>query len=146
MRLRVIPILALFFASSVLAQSEVRVDEDHMQIGDSAKAKLAYVAAAGPTLSLDFTGYKFSLWPKEDPAPDFVSVIAGKDQYYIPLVPGKTRYLISSETAKPRDGARPFAGFTHGSQVMVAIGKRRYDSAKREDVLRVHWLGMVEIK
>jgi hypothetical protein len=139
-------ILALVLASSAMAQSEVRVDDDHMQIGDHAKAKLSYAVAAGPALWLDFTGYRFSLWPKEEPPPDFISVVVGKGRYFVPLVHGKTRYLISNETAKSSDSVLPFPGFTRGTEAMVAIGRRRYDPVKREDVLRVHWLGMVEVK
>ncbi|WP_255357312.1 hypothetical protein [Duganella sp. Root1480D1] len=40
----------------------------------------------------------------------------------------------------------PFPGFAKNKKIMLAIGKRRYDAAKKEDVLRVHWLGMVEAK
>jgi len=146
MRLLVTVFFSLL-AASAFAQSEVRVDDDHMQIGDNAKAKLHYSVSAGPALLLDMSGYKFSLWPKEEPEPDFISVmISDKHQYYVPLSPGKTRYLISTETARPREGMLPFPGLVKGKQVMIAIGKRRYDSAKREDVLRVHWLGMVEVK
>ncbi|WP_255357004.1 MULTISPECIES: hypothetical protein [unclassified Duganella] len=41
---------------------------------------------------------------------------------------------------------RPFPGFAKGKRIMLAIGKRRYDAAKKEDVLRVHWHGMVDVK
>lgn len=147
MRLIATTILGLLLTASAFAQGEVRVDEEHMQIGDNARAKLMYSVPAGPAIQLDMTGYKFSLWPKEEPAPDSISVmISDRHQYYIALVPGKTRYLISGDTARPREGMLPFPGFIRGKQVMLAIGKRRYDPARREDVLRVHWLGMVEVR
>jgi hypothetical protein len=139
--------LWLFFSVSLtFAQGEIRVDDEHMQIGDNAKSKLTYSIAAGAALVVDLSSYKFSLWPKEEPAPDFISVLYDENQYYIPLAKGQTRHLISRDTAQPRPGGPLFSGFKQGKKIVVAIGKRRYDSAKKEDVLRVHWLGMVEVK
>jgi len=60
-------VLAFSLGSPAFGQSEVRVDDDYLQIGDNAKVKRMYQVAPAPFLSLDFTGYRFSLWPKEDP-------------------------------------------------------------------------------
>lgn len=139
-------LLAAFLNPKSMTQGEIHVDDDHMQIGDNAKSKLTYVVAPSDAVWLDFTRYRFTLWPKEEPAPDYISVYVGEHQYYIPLEDGKTRYLISRETATAREGGHLFPGLVLGSQVMIAIGRRQYDSAKREDILRVHWLGMVEVK
>lgn len=145
MRLLAITLISTLLATPAFAQSEVKVDDAHMQIGDN--ANLIYSVSAGPAIVIDMTGYKFSLWPNEEPAPDFISVIISDNhQYYVPLSQGKTRYLISGETAKPGRGMLPFPGFAKNKKIMLAIGKRRYDTAKKEDVLRVHWLGMVQAR
>ena len=136
------------WTSSAFAQSRLlKVDDLHMQIGDNATTKKIYTAPPGPSLSLDLTGYKFSLWPKEEPGPDTIEIIiSDREQFYIPISAGQTRYVLSSENLRAREGIGSFKGFVVGQRVLVAIGKKRRDSIKNEDILRTHWLGIVDIK
>ena len=141
-------LVALFFAVSVVAADNVvKVDHAHMQIGDNASSKLSYSISPSPEIILDLGAYKFSLWPKDEPAPNTISVvISDNQQYYLTLQDGKKRYSLSRSTLAPRHGALPFREFTSGQKFMIAIGRLRVDHAKQEEVLRVHWLGQVDVK
>jgi hypothetical protein len=141
-------IVAVCVATYAGAQtSEVRVDDSHMQIGDQAREKRVYTVPTGPSFVLDLGTYRFSLWPESEPAPDTISIIVSEQhKYYLPLVAGQTRYLVPGQSLTAGAAKLPFVGFKSGQRIMIAIGKRRYDIAKREDILRVHWLGMVEVR
>ncbi|SFN99444.1 hypothetical protein SAMN05660284_02683 [Formivibrio citricus] len=137
----------VFAVSAMAAGNVVLVDHAHMQLGDNATSKLSYSVSPSSEIVLDLGNYKFTLWPKSEPAPDSVSVvIADNQQYYLQLQPGKKKYSLSRSTLTPRAGSIPFSSFASGQQIMIAIGRLRIDHIKKEEAFRVHWLGLVDVK
>lgn len=143
----VLGLMAWLLSSPVLAQSPIiRVDQGHMQIGDKATSRIEYSVSAGSEIVVDLNDYEFTLWPASEPPPDTIAVIISDDQQYnVALIAGKSRYTLSSKSMIPRADSAPFGGFIAGQQLMLAIGKRRDDADAGEDVLRVHWLSLVNV-
>ena len=140
--------LALAFFSLSLGAAEhsvIMIDEAHMQIGKEREGP-AYSVAPSTALVVDFTAYHFSLWPDPtEPQPDTVGVaVSDARQYYFAIPPGTRRLVLDASNARPLHGSEPWRGIASGERAILTIGKLRIDNARSEEVLRVHWLGLVD--
>ena len=142
----------LTFLSSLLAWSigsaappVVVIDEAHMQLGKETEAPPLSIPAAN-SLVVEFSGYVSSLWPDlGEPAPDTIGIAISEDRkYYFALSVGQTRKEFNGSTARPLAGSKPWSGMRAGERAMLMIGKLRVDPISSEEVLRVHWLGLVD--
>ena len=141
----------LLLAASVSVGAEERavilIDEEHMQIGRDDEAP-SYVVRSSAVIVVDFTAHQFNLWPDpSEPPPDTIGVaVSDTRQYYFSIPAGSRRVELSASMARPLHGSEAWSGLASGERAILTIGKLRVDHARSEEVLRVHWLGLVDAR
>jgi hypothetical protein len=122
------------------------VDPEHAQVGQpkgKKGAKYALPPAAAITLDARHFDFSRSLYPQTRPTAVQL-VVDNKRQYSAAWNPSGLVEL-SRETLTPMNGSLPFAGLRAGDQAIVAIGEQRLDRETREIVLKVLWVGLIEV-
>ena len=118
-----------------------------MQIGKEDEAP-PYVVSSSTALLVDFNDYKFTLWPDPtEPPPDTIGVaVSDTRQYYFAIPSAVRRVMLDETSARPLPGSQPWQGLATGERAILTIGKLRVDPTRAEEVLRVHWLGLVDAR
>lgn len=125
----------------------ILIDEEHMQIGREDEAP-SYVVPPSELIVVDFTAHQFNLWPDpSEPPPDTIGVaVSDTRQYYFSIPAGSRRLELRASTPRPLHDSDAWRGLASGERAILTIGKLRVDDARSEEVLRVHWLGLVDAR
>jgi hypothetical protein len=144
---RSILFLVLFlFGTLVIADPVlIKVDEAHSQIGGAGENATKYKFQPFTTITIDYDGYVFDIWGQPE-TPDTLSVVIDNTrQYYLKLDPKSKKHTFSGNDFIPKSGAPVFSGLSLGDTAMLALGNLKIDSIKKEEKLRVQWVGMLEV-
>jgi hypothetical protein len=123
------------------------VDSAHSQVGQpDGKEGLKYVLAPTTAVTLDARQFDFSHSLYPNTRPSAVQLVIGNQRQY--SAPWKPSGLVelSQKTLSRVNDSPPFAGLTPGDKAIVAIGEQRLDAMKQEIVLKVLWVGLIEVK
>ena len=125
----------------------ILVDPAHSQVGQpDGKQGINYSLPPSPTLVVDARAFDFtkSLYPKV--RPNAIQLIIGKDRQYSATWDHSGRNTLSASTLTPMNDAPVFGGLRKGDRAIVAIGEQRLDPTKKEIVLTVLWVGMIDVR
>jgi len=125
------------------------VDDQHWQtVRVNNQTPLEYSISNRLGFRISTQGYVFKL--PDDAGfdhPNVIQIVAGKNQLYaIAFEKDRSLYLIDSANLVPLYGSKPFAGFTSGQKVIIAIGHLVPSSDDHPNPkITVLWAGVVNI-
>jgi hypothetical protein len=123
------------------------VDQEHSQIGQpEGKEGVKYLLAPVARLSLDARQFDFSRSLFPGTKPTAVQLVLGKQRQYAARWDPSGLVELSQRTLTPMNDSTPFAGLAAGDQAIVAIGEQRTDEKTQEIVLKVLWVGLIDVK
>jgi hypothetical protein len=125
------------------------VDDQHWQtVRVNNQTPLEYSISNRLGFRISTQGYDFKL--PDDAGfdhPNVIQIVAGKNQLYAKAFEkDRSLYLIDSANLVPLYGSKPFAGFTSGQKVIIAIGHLVPSSDEHPNPkITVLWAGVVNI-
>jgi hypothetical protein len=123
------------------------VDVEHSQVGQpEGQEGRAYRIAPAPRLSVDARQFDFSRGLDRNTSPNAIQLILGQDRQYSATWHSSGLTELSAGTLTPMHSSARFDGFRAGDHVMLAIGQQRLEPEKRTIVLRVLWVGLIEVQ
>jgi hypothetical protein len=122
------------------------VDHEHSQVGQpEGKEGVKYVLSPVTRVRLDARHFDFSRSLFPDTRPTAVQLVVGKERQYSAPWDESGLVELSQSTLVPMNNSAPFTGLAAGDRVIVAIGEQRTDEKTHQIVLKVLWVGLIDV-